>query len=196
MYFFAPWFIDDIFKIWNHGEQELKKFLEYLNNIHDKIKFTHEFSKESINFLDTTVKIDTTRELYTTLYEKPTDTHLYLHYTSAHHKPCQTKGPFGQFLRIRRICTKNDDFIHHGIKLIEYYQKRGYPFKALKKHMLKGSAFTQDELLIVKTKETIDTPVMVTTYNPINPDIKGFIHNNWNIIEHSNDCSKTFKDKP
>ena len=63
--------------------------------------------------------------------------------------------------------------------------------------MLKASSFTQDELLIVKNKETIDTPVMVTTYNPINPlnpDIKGFIHDNWNIIEHSNDCSKTFKD--
>ena len=58
-----------------------------------------------------------------------------------------------------------------------------YPFKALKKHMLKASAFTQDELLVVKNKETIDIPVMVTTYNPINPDIKGFIHNNWNIIK-------------
>ena len=113
-------FIDDIFMIWNYGEQELKKFLEYLNNIHDKIKFTHEFRKESINFLDTTVKIDTTRELYTTLYEKPTDTHLYLHYTSAHHKPCHAKGHYGQFLSIRRICTKSEDFIHHGIKLIEY----------------------------------------------------------------------------
>ena len=41
-------FIDDIFMIWNHGEAELQKFLEYLNNIHEKIKFTHEFSNESI----------------------------------------------------------------------------------------------------------------------------------------------------
>ena len=62
--------------------------------------------------------------------------------------------------------------------------------------MLKASAFTQNELLVVKNKETIDTPVMVTTYNPNNPDIKGFIHDKWNIIEHSNGCSKTFKDKP
>ena len=37
---------------------------------------------------------------------------------------------------------------------------------------------------------------MVTTFNPNNPNIKGFIHNNWNITEHSNDSSKTFKDKP
>ena len=126
--------------------------------------------------------------------KKPTDTHLHLHYTSAHHKPCHTKGPFGQFLRMRRIFTKNEKFIPHGIKLIEYYLKRGYPFKSLKKYILKASSFTQDELLVVK--ETIESPVMVTTYNPINPDIKGFIHNNWNILEHSNDCSETFKNKP
>ena len=189
-------FIDDIFMIWNHGQEELDRFIKYINNIHDKIKFTHEASTESINFLDTTVKIDSSRHLYTTLYEKPTDTHLYLHYTSAHHKPCHTKGPFGQFLRIRRICTKNGDFITNGIKLIEYYLDRGYPLQALKKHMLKAAKFTQDELLTVKQKPKTKTPVMVTNFNPSNPDIKQFIHSNWNIIEHSNDCVNTFKEKP
>ena len=150
-------FIDDIFMIWTHGEEELLKFIRYLNSIHEKIKFTHEYSTESINFLDTTVKIDTDSLLYTTLYEKPTDTHLYLHYSSAHHKPCHTKGPYGQFLRIRRICTRNQDFIHHGFKLMEYYLNRGYPLKNLKKHMLRAAKFTQDELLVVKTKKTTDT---------------------------------------
>ena len=48
-----------------------------------QIKFTHKFSNDSINFLDTSVKIDPNIEPYTTLYEKPTDTHLYLYYASA-----------------------------------------------------------------------------------------------------------------
>ena len=43
-------FIDDIFMIWAHGEQKLHKFIEYLNNIHPAIKFTHEFSKTDVNF--------------------------------------------------------------------------------------------------------------------------------------------------
>ena len=60
------------------------------------------------------------------------------------------EGPFGQFLRIRRICTKNDDFIDNGIKMFKYYLERGYPFKQLKKHMLRASQFSQDELLEVK----------------------------------------------
>ena len=142
------------------------------------------------------MKIDTNRKLYTTLFEKPTDTHLYLHYTSAHHKPCHTKGPFEQFLRIRRICTKNEDFITNGVKMIEHYLNRGYPLKSLKKHMLRAAKYSQVELLQVKDKPAIKTPVMVTKFNPMNPDIHGFIHNNWNIIEHSNDCIQTFSEKP
>ena len=60
-------FIDDIFMVWTHGEQQLKKFVEYLNGIHPTIKFTHEQSLEEINFVDTTVRILPNRTLYTTL---------------------------------------------------------------------------------------------------------------------------------
>ena len=77
-------FIDDIFMIWTYGEDSLNHFVEYLNSLHESIKFTHESSRTEINFLDTTLKFDTKRELITTLYNKPTDTHLYFHYSSAH----------------------------------------------------------------------------------------------------------------
>ena len=93
-------FIDDIFMIWTHVEDKLNEFIQYLNGIHSTIKFTHELSHSQIDFLDTTVQIHNSQQLYTTLYEKPTDTHLYLYYTSSHHNPCKTKGPYGQFLRI------------------------------------------------------------------------------------------------
>ena len=92
-------FIDVIVMIWIHGEHELQKFVEYLN-IHPTIKFTHEFSKTDVNFLDTTVKINSDRHLYTTLYTKPTDTHLYPHYSSVHPHSVTTNGPYGQFLRL------------------------------------------------------------------------------------------------
>ena len=39
------------------------------------------------------------------------------------------------------------------IKMIKYYLDRGYPFNQLKKHMLRGYQYTQDELLEVKHKE-------------------------------------------
>ena len=41
--------IDDIFFLWEHGEEKLKKFIEYLNEKHLAIKFTAEWSQTSIN---------------------------------------------------------------------------------------------------------------------------------------------------
>ena len=38
-------FIDDIFLIWPHGEEQLQKFLEMINTHHKMIKFTEEHSK-------------------------------------------------------------------------------------------------------------------------------------------------------
>ena len=49
------WYIDDIFFIWKNSEDELKKFLDIVNTLHPSIKFDFKYSKESIDFLDTTV---------------------------------------------------------------------------------------------------------------------------------------------
>ena len=48
-------YIDDIFMLWQHGEKELKKFLDALNCYHPTIKFTAEYSRDKINFLDVEV---------------------------------------------------------------------------------------------------------------------------------------------
>ena len=55
------WFryIDEIFFIWNHGEQQLQRFLEELNKTHPNLKFTHESSKGNISFLDLSVSLFT-----------------------------------------------------------------------------------------------------------------------------------------
>ena len=180
---------------WPHGRKELVNFIKYLNDIHEKMKFTSEVSSSSINFLDTTIKVDTDNNLYTTLYEKPTDTHLYFHYDSALHGLRHTKGPHGQFLRLRRICTRNEDFIENGINMLKYYFNRGFPFKQLKKHMLRACKITQDELLEIKTKEPNKVPGMTTKFNPSNPEIKKYIHHNWIIIKNSSDSSNTFSHK-
>ena len=50
-------YIDNVFFIWTHGEEKLKSFLEDLNKFEPYLKFTHEFSKESLPFLDLKVKL-------------------------------------------------------------------------------------------------------------------------------------------
>ena len=85
-------YIDDVFCVWTKPESELLQFIEHLNTCHANIKFTAEYSKEKVNFLDTTVLIkDDT--LITDLYTKETDTHSYLRYDSAHTTSCKTGIP-------------------------------------------------------------------------------------------------------
>ena len=50
-------YIDDIFFIWRHGEESLEKFLNKLNSFHPTIKFTAEYSKETIHFFRCKYKI-------------------------------------------------------------------------------------------------------------------------------------------
>ena len=50
-------YIDDIFFIREHGEESLEKFLNKLNSFHPAIKFTAEYSKETINFLDVNIRL-------------------------------------------------------------------------------------------------------------------------------------------
>ena len=40
-------YIDDIFFLWEHGEEKLKEFIEHLNEKHPTIKFTAEWSQTS-----------------------------------------------------------------------------------------------------------------------------------------------------
>ena len=42
--------MDDIFMIWQHGEEKLKEFLKILNSCHPTIKFTAEYSLDKVNF--------------------------------------------------------------------------------------------------------------------------------------------------
>ena len=48
-------YIDDILCIWPGPQQDLTKFMDYLNKAHPTIKFTHESSRTSVDFLDLTI---------------------------------------------------------------------------------------------------------------------------------------------
>ena len=51
--------------IWKDGEQQLRRFLEALNNYHPTIKFTYTMDKHKIAFLDSTVYRSPTNRICT-----------------------------------------------------------------------------------------------------------------------------------
>ena len=65
------------FFIWEHGEESLEKFLTKLNSFHPTNKFTAEYLKETINFLNVNIRL-VDGELVTNLFVKPTNTNQFL----------------------------------------------------------------------------------------------------------------------
>ena len=90
-------FIDDIWGIFKGSETELLSFLNHLNAVHPTIKFTWDYSKTSVTFLDVTTYVKTGKVL-TTLYVKPTDNHGYLDFSSCHPTHNKHSIPHSQFL--------------------------------------------------------------------------------------------------
>ncbi len=128
-----------IFIIWNQGEEKLLEFIKFFNEANPTITFRSEYSKEEVTFLDIRVKIDIIHKtVYTDLYTKDTDTHNYLHYTSAHPAHFKKGGPFGEFLRIRRNCHKLTDFEEHAYARMSDYLRRGYQKEDLEKALDKA----------------------------------------------------------
>ena len=102
-------YIDDIFLIWEHGEEYLEKFLNKLNTFYPTITFTAEYSKEAINVLDVNVRL-VEGELMTDFFVKSTDTHQFLDPSSSHPYHCKKGIPYSQALRLNKICSDNKSF--------------------------------------------------------------------------------------
>lgn len=180
-------YIDDIFMIWQHSREELCSFLDALNSFHETIKFTADISETTVNFLDVKVFKDENGYISTDLYTKPTDSHLYLHYSSFHPKHQKRSLPYSQALRLRRICSTDSLFDQASQTLIKNFTLRGYPIKLIKSAVTKARTMNRDDLLqsqdLTGTKKQI-IPFIITN-NPLNPPIATILSKYRRILEIS-----------
>ena len=100
-------YIDGIFIMWEHEEEEFQKFLEALNIYHPTTKVTAEYSRVQLNFLDLTV-MKKCNQLVTDFYVKLTDTHQYLYASSCNFSHIKKSIPFRQALRLNRNSSVNN----------------------------------------------------------------------------------------
>ena len=181
-------YIDDVFCIWQHGDIELNNFVEHLNNTHDTIKFSMETSKVEISFLDTMVKLDN-GEIITDLYCKPTDRNNYLPFNSAHPYHCKKGLPYGQFLRLRRICSRDEDFLTQSAKKAALLLQKQYPMELLINSYLKAQAKERVDLLQPKgnqgSEEKESAIFLTTTYNPAYNGLPNQVRKTWDLSDRS-----------
>ena len=195
-------YIDDIFLVWDKGRDSLVEFLDHLNTCHHSIKFTSDISDTTINFLDTSVHIDDDRKLYTDLYCKPTDSHNYLLYDSAHPSHLKRSLPYSQLLRVRRICSKLTDFDRNSLMICKHFQRRNYPMEIIEEALIRTRRLNRDELLhppiATTTRTTIfdnDTMFLVSNFNPETNHLRDIVDKTWPILGRTNTTDNLYSKK-
>ena len=189
-------YIDDIFFLWQHGEENLNLFLDHLNKAHPTIKFTAEYSKSSINFLDVKVSRKGDR-LTTDLFVKPTDTHQYLQASSCHPSHCKTSIPFSQALRLNRICSETRDFDRRCNDLEAWLIKRGYNERLVRSKVLDARRFKRSDLLNREKSENKDHKLTLNiTYHPAFSVLNGILKKLHVILNCDQQHCNVFPERP
>ena len=177
-------YIDDIFMVFVGSEDELFQFKEYINGTHHTLKFTMEHSREQIDFLDLRISTDNEGNLQTTIFRKPTDRNTILHANSHHPRRMVDNIPYGQFLRLKHICSESADFQKKADEMSDRFKQRGYKAPVINTARNKTKQIQRETLLESGIKETPDNRVtFVSEYSTSSQVVKNIIYKHWNTLK-------------
>ena len=164
----------------------LLKFTEHVKTAHPTIKFTSDISCTEISFLDLTICIRDFK-LYTRLYTKTTDRHMYLNHSSEHPMSHKRSIPYSQFLRLKRIHSQPQYLLEAQIHMYLYFIWREYAHDIVLRTWMKTNRFTKEQLFTpVESNQDKDIPLMfITTYSRANPHFKELFSKHWAYLDRS-----------
>ena len=183
-------YIDDIFMLWDKGIAELQNFIDFLNLCLPSIKFETNISESEINFLDVKVKLSH-GNLSTSLYTKETDTLSYLDYSTCHPVSCKKSIPYSQFLRLRRICSDDNDFVIQSRKLAKSFHKANYPDNIIQSGFDKAFYMDRQVLLNRPSNNSLNNDqfdpklFLITDFHPSFRAVLDIVSNNWDMLDNS-----------
>ena len=186
-------YLDDCFIIWKKSWGNIEKLHSILQNLHHHIKFTMEQNPHKIPFLDISIIKNQLGFISTDIYRKPTDTQLYLPYTSNHPRKCLQSIPY---TLARRICTIVSDKNIKTTRLEELHAtllQRGYPYKLIQQGFKLALEIPIQQLRDTNKKNK-ETPIaFVCTYNKCNPNIFPIIKQNLDLLKGNNKINEILK---
>ena len=162
-------YIDDLVAVWD-GKEELNVQTLFENTIDKSIKLTYVLGGKNLEALDLLLSLESDGTISTRLYRKPTDGRQYVHWTSAHPAKLKASIPYAQLLRIKRNCSKDEDFLKEASSLLEVFRIRGYPKEVLSQALEKAKMKGRIGLLVTgkergKKKGSDERLCLVADYN-------------------------------
>ena len=134
-----------------------------------------EVGGSSLCFLDLFITIEESR-LETSVYSKPTDAHLYLNGNSCHPRSQILGIAKGVALRLRRICSKEEDFRAKSAEYANYLIECGHEKEHVLDKFREVGNISREDARKSKKKSNEGYCFLVTKYNPRGPDIRKIIN--------------------
>ena len=176
-------FVDDIWGIWKGTEEELRRFVDLANGHEERIKVTYEVCKEAAVFLDVKVSKRQDGTLKTELYIKPTDRTRYLHQGSDHPRHTKEGIAKGQFRRLRRICSEDEDYWKYGKMVEKKLVSRGYGSNQVRQQMKEAHKMERQEAL-ERVKKRDDRKInFVITHSGYLPNVNNILKRHKHYLE-------------
>ena len=167
-----------------------------LNKKHPSIKFEFKYSQTKIEFIDILVYNDHNNILHTTIYRKQTDRQNYFESRSEHPKLLKDSIPYSQGLRIKRMCSSQQEFLNHTAKTISQFQKRCYNRLLIEEQIDKANLKEREQLLKAKKKEKATNIPLSLKYNRTLPKIKEIVMKHWHLLHINPNLAEIFQSAP
>ena len=172
-------FIDDIIGVWtvtnaNTDKQSWTSFKAAINSPIYKLVWEFSERKSHVDFMDLTIRIDDDR-LHTSLYEKPSNLHLYIPPHSCH-PPGLVRGiVLGMIYRIHTLCSDKEDVRHRTVDLYRQLLHRGYSRHTMVPLFKEAISRAATPILATDADKANTTTLRRSLffhlkYHPLNPD--------------------------
>ena len=150
-------------------------------------------------YLDVMVEVRDNK-IVTDVYSKLTDTHQYLDNGSCHPRCVKYGIPYGQALRLRRICDSDETFEKRLKEMRGHFIKRGFKMKVLDSQFSKARKKSRESFLCqdvnsrnVKSEHKIS---LVMHFHPALSGVGKIINDLWPVLQSSEDMRRIFREKP
>ena len=153
------------------------------------------YDSERISYLDLWI-IKEGDQLYTDLYTKPTDSNTLLKADSYHPLHLKNSLPFSQLCRVKRICTRENDFDRNAEMMLNKFRTRGYKENTLTTAKSKIDKTNRDEFLKTSPKKSNNSIVFTTKYTKSAEKYKGIVLKHWHILTSDKKISHLYKEPP
>lgn len=135
--FYYKRFIDDVIGIWTTDhpndprDTEWTRFASAMNNPMYQLTWDVSRLSHQVDFMDLTISIKN-RHLHTTLFEKPSNLHLYIPPHSCHPPGLLSGMIFGMIYRIYSLCSDHKDIRQRIQRFFRALRRRGYQSQTIR----------------------------------------------------------------